>query len=235
MDVAVIAAAAVLGVLIGPWLAEVVERAPRRERVPLRLRPASVAVLEGGGRRTRDLVVRVLAPVVLALAAARWGASLVVLPYLVLYAALLVLAMIDVEHHRLPDNVVFPVLAVTTTLVIAISSVLDSPTRALPALAGAGIYFVLLAVPWFVYPRGLGFGDVKLAALLGLHIGWIYAGIIEGIVLILYSLVIACGLGIVIGLGVTIARRERAEFPFGPALAVGAVTVITFSEALLAV
>jgi prepilin signal peptidase PulO-like enzyme (type II secretory pathway) len=46
-------------------------------------------------------------------------------------------------------------------------------------------------------------------------------------------LVVACGIGVAIGLGVTIARRKRAEFPFGPALAIGTVLIITFSDAIL--
>jgi leader peptidase (prepilin peptidase)/N-methyltransferase len=233
-DLAVVVAAAVAGVLIGPWLAEVVQRAPVGERVPVTLRPAPVGVLERDGRRRTDLVVRTLAPLVLALAAVRWGASIVVLPYLVLYAALLVLSVIDVEHHRLPDNVVFPTFGITLVLIGAISAVLESPARAIPALVGSGVYFLLLAVPWFVYPKGLGFGDVKLAAVLGLHLGWIYSGLIQGVALILYSLVVACAIGVVTGLGVTVARRTRAEFPFGPALAVGTIVVITFSDAFLA-
>lgn len=233
MDALAVVLAVGVGVLVGPWLAEVVERAPRRERVPVSLRPVAVLADDRDRRRTRDRVVRALAPLVLALAAARWGWSLVVLPYAVFYAALLVLSVIDVEHHRLPDNVVFPTLAVCTALILAVSTVLEGPDRAGPALMGAGIYFLLLAVPWFIYPKGLGFGDVKLGAVLGLHLGWIYASIIEGVVLILYSLVLACGIGVVIGLGVTIARRRRAEFPFGPALAIGCITIITFSDAVL--
>jgi len=232
-DLAAVAAAAVLGVLLGPLLAQIVEQAPNRERVSVSLRPAPSGVIEHAGRRSRDLAVRVLAPLVLALAAARFGASLAVLPYLVFYAALLVLSAIDIEHHRLPDNVVFPALGITTALIIGVSTVLEGPARALPALVGAGVYFLLLAVPWFIYPKGLGFGDVKLAALLGLHIGWIYAGFIQGVALILYSLVVACGIGVATGVGVMIARRKRAEFPFGPALAVGTVVIITFSDAIL--
>jgi leader peptidase (prepilin peptidase)/N-methyltransferase len=235
MDTVVVIAAAAVGVLIGPWLTEVVERAPRRERVPVRLRPAAISVLEQDRRRPRDLAVRVLAPLVLALAALRWGASIVVLPYMVLYAALLVLSAIDIEHHRLPDNVVFPTFAITATLILGISTVLEGPGRAVPALVGAGVYFLLLALPWFIYPKGLGFGDVKLAAVLGLHLGWIYAGLIEGVALILYSLVVACGIGVAIGVGVAIARRTRSEFPFGPALAIGCVVMITFSDVVVRV
>ena len=232
-DLVVVVAAAAVGVLIGPLLAEIVERAPKRERVPVSLRPAAVSVLERDRRHPRDLAVRILAPLVLALAAVRWGASIVVLPYLVVYAALLVLSAIDIEHHRLPDNVVLPTLGVTTALIIGISTILDGPGRAVPALLGAGVYFLMLAVPWIVYPKGLGFGDVKLAALLGLHIGWIYAGLIQGVALILYSLVVACGIGVATGLGIMIARHKRVEFPFGPALAVGTVVIITFSDAIL--
>jgi leader peptidase (prepilin peptidase)/N-methyltransferase len=233
MDLGVVGASALIGVAIGPLLAEIVEQAPKRERVTVSLRPAAGSLLERDRRHTRDLAIRVLAPIVLALAAVRFGASIAVLPYLVLYAALLVLSAIDIEHHRLPDNVVFPALGITTALVIAISTILVGPGRAVPALVGSGVYFVMLAVPWFIYPKGLGFGDVKLAALLGLHIGWLYAGVIQGVALILYALVVACGIGVATGLGIAVVRRTRAEFPFGPALAVGAVVIITFSDAIL--
>ena len=232
-DLLVVAGAAAAGVLIGPLLVQIVERSPRNERVLVSLRPAGEGRIDVEAHRTRHRVVRGLAPLVLALAAVRWGASIVVLPYLVLYAALLVLSAIDIEHHRLPDNVVFPTLAITTGMVLVISTILESPGRAVPALFGAAVYFLLLAVPWFVYPKGLGFGDVKLAAVLGLHIGWIYSGRILGVALILYSLVVACAIGVVTGLAVTVARRKRAEFPFGPALATGAIVIITFSESIL--
>jgi leader peptidase (prepilin peptidase)/N-methyltransferase len=233
LDLIAVGAAALAGVVLGPWLTEVVERAPNRERVPVPFRSGSVSVVDRDRRRNRDLAVRVLAPIVLALAAARWGWSMAVFPYLVLYAALLVLSVIDIEHHRLPDNVVFPTLALSTGLIIVISTILDSPARAVPALVGAAVYFVLLGIPWFVYPKGLGFGDVKLSAVLGLPLGWIYAGLIDGVALILYSLIVACAIGVVIGIGVTIARRKRAEFPFGPALALGTIAVISFSDRIL--
>ena len=64
----------------------------------------------------------------------------------------------------------------------------------------------------------MGFGDVRLAAVLGLYLGWI------NIRLPLISLFFACIIGVVLGLGYRMIVRDGSKFfPFGPGLAIGAL------------
>lgn len=83
------------------------------------------------------------------------------------------LAVIDLEHHRLPDAVVLPSYAVGGAL-LATSSLLVGDW---PALVRAAIGLVSLFVFYLIaalsYPGGMGFGDVKLAGVLGLYLAWL--------------------------------------------------------------
>jgi leader peptidase (prepilin peptidase)/N-methyltransferase len=232
MDAIAVVVSAALGVLIGPWLVAVVERVPDRQPVPATLWPTP---LESSAEpnRARQLGVRLGAPALLVLAAVRWGASPVLIPFLVLYAGLLVLSVIDIEHHRLPNRVLFPTLWVSLALIVGISVVEGFPSAIIGALAGAGFYFTLLLIPHLIYPPGMGFGDVKLALLLGLFLGWIHQTPLRAVALVLWALIIASALGTLMGLAMTIVRRRRGEFPFGPALAVGCIVVISFSDRFL--
>ena len=103
----------------------------------------------------------------------------------------------------------------------------------------------------------MGFGDVKLALLLGLHLGWVsgmtYLGWAPVVRLVFYALLLGCVIGVGGGLALAAARRgarrqvlvdpEMADgqptrvlaqsFPFGPALAAGTMVVVLFSDAFL--
>lgn len=230
MDAAAVVGAGILGILIGPVLVRLVQRVPvlawagavgsdyERPLDPVR----------------RDRAVRVLAPVLFAAGALRWGATWVLVPFLFLFAVLLVISVIDLEHYRIPDKLLFPALAVSVPMIVAVSAI-EGVTDAVPsALVGAVAYFVLLLVPHLLYPRGLGFGDVKLALLMGLYLGWIYLDVFAAVALVMWALVLGSGIGVVIGVGYGLVRGKRAEFPFGPSLAAGCVLAICFSDLFVA-
>lgn len=228
-DLVAVAVAVVAGVVATPTLLRLIERVPAMA--------TGAYVSEEDGVITpaaRDRATRVLAPLLFGLAALRWGASAVVLPFLVCFAALLVVSMIDLEHYRIPDRITFPALAVSSGLIVFVSAVNDiGMVHVRNAAIGAVAYFVLLLVPHLVYPRGMGFGDVKLALLMGLHLGWIYADVIDGIALVMWALILGSGLGVLAGVGFAVARRRRAEFPFGPALAAGCVLAVLLSASFV--
>ena len=58
---------------------------------------------------------------VFALAAIRWGATSVLVPFLFLVAVLVVVSLIDLEHYRIPDRIVFPALGVSVGLIVFVS------------------------------------------------------------------------------------------------------------------
>jgi prepilin signal peptidase PulO-like enzyme (type II secretory pathway) len=78
----------------------------------------------------------------------------------------------------------------------------------------------------------MGFGDVKLALLLGLFLGWLGwrpDDDLEGpLQYVLYGLVLGCLLGVVFGVVHRLVTRDGSGFPFGPALAAGCVAVLVW-------
>ena len=183
--------------------------------------------------RSWGLAAEILSPALFALAVARFGASWVVLAFWVCFAALLVVSVIDIQHYRIPDRIVFPALAISLPLIVVVSLGYGEPDAVVHALIGAAAYFLLLFLAHLVYPAGMGFGDVKLALLMGLFLGWIAPDGIRAVTLVLFALMIGCLLGVVVGGVLALVRRKNAAFPFGPALAASTVLAVLFSQQLL--
>lgn len=183
--------------------------------------------------RSWGLASELLTPVLFALAVVRFGASWVVVPFWVCFAALLVVSVIDVQHYRIPDRIVFPALGLSLPLIVVVSLGYGEPDAIVHALIGAGAYFLLLFLAHLVYPAGMGFGDVKLALLMGLFLGWIAPDGIRAFTLVLFALMIGCLLGVVVGGVLALVRGKNAAFPFGPALAASTVAAVLFSQQLL--
>lgn len=234
-----------LGVPVGAFLNVVVERVP--DRTPLRAAvegdptpprswlgvPVQPWLLRGPGageRRTRWLAVELATALVFATFGARFGDTSVVLPLLVLGAALVAVTFVDLEHLRIPDRITFPALGLGLVGVVAVSLQHDRTGPIRGALTGAVLYFLLLLLPHLAYPRGMGFGDVKLALVMGLFLGWLGwergEEVLGPLRLVLYALMAGCLLGVVFGLVHAAVTRRRGEFPFGPALAVACVVVL---------
>lgn len=157
----------------------------------------------------------------------RFGASWALVPMLLLVSTLLAQSVIDLELYRLLDAITFPVLGAGIVLIGAVSVVEGDPGRILWALGGAAGYFILLLVPALIMPRGMGLGDVKLALLLGLHLGWLHP------LLIVFALIAGCLLGIVAGVIALAVRRRSEAYPFGPWLALGTLVCLVWSEQIL--
>jgi leader peptidase (prepilin peptidase) / N-methyltransferase len=74
----------------------------------------------------------------------------------------------------------------------------------------------------FVYPNGIGWGDVKLSGVIGLYLGWF------GVSTLLAGLVGGYLLAAVTGIGLIVARRatRKSQIPFGPFMIAGALAVL---------
>jgi leader peptidase (prepilin peptidase)/N-methyltransferase len=146
------------------------------------------------------------------------GLALSLLAFLYLAAASIALAMIDLETHRLPNKIVLPSYGVGAILLGAAALLTADYDR----LLGAGIGLAAMWLAYFLmailYPGGMGFGDVKLAGVLGLFLGWLGWG-----PLIIGSFS-AFLLGGVFALLLLVARRvtRKGGIPFGPWMLVGA-------------
>ncbi|CAI9406134.1 prepilin peptidase [Nocardioides sp. T2.26MG-1] len=131
------------------------------------------------------------------------------------------LAAVDLRTHLLPTVVVWPTFLVTAVLVL-LSGLLEADRD---ALVGAGlgvvVVFGLFYLLWWIHPAGMGFGDVRLSAVLGLALGYLgWAEVLIGV----YGAFLAFS---VPGLLVALVRRNRAvlkvAYPFGPFLLAGAL------------
>jgi prepilin signal peptidase PulO-like enzyme (type II secretory pathway) len=166
-----------------------------------------------------------------ALAANKFDRGWVVLPYLVVFSVLLAVSVVDLRLFRIPDRFVFPGLALTFVLIVIASFViLPSAGDAFTVLKRAGVglltYFGILFFFHLIYPRGMGFGDVKLALLMGLSLGWLASSYFSAVYLVLVALFFGCVLGIVFGLVWRLVQGKGGAFPFGPALCLAVVWVV---------
>jgi leader peptidase (prepilin peptidase)/N-methyltransferase len=172
--------------------------------------------------------VELLTAVVFALLAARFGAAWALPAFLYLAAVGVALAFIDYDTRRLPDVIVLPSIAVGAVLLLAPAAGQAAWGSYVRALLGALVLFGFYFVVWFVYPKGMGFGDVKLAGLLGLHLAWLGWG----------ALVVGAFLGFLIGAVVGVALMighragRRSAIPFGPSMCAGALLGILIGPAI---
>lgn len=182
-------------------------------------------------------VVTICSVTLVVFAALAWRFSDVswieLLCYLAGFAAVLLASAIDLTEYRLPDAVVLPSISLGIMLVIIVSLAEGSPGRIREALIGSAIAFSVLLVAHLISPRGMGFGDVKFAALLGLMVGWQANDLPDVIVLVLWLLLIGFAFGTIGGLALMVLRGRNQSFPFGPFLAAGTFFAVVFSRALI--
>ncbi len=247
-------AAAAAGLVIGSYLNVVIHRLPRRIstvlprsrcprcRSPIRAWenvPVISFLLLGGRCRHCGGVISWRYPLVEAATAAcfaasfasfagpagvpLWRASLIAC---VFCAAMIVLAMIDLEHYILPDAITLPGIAVGLALQPWIPW-----TSFGEALAGALLGgLVLYAVGWLWYrfrgAWGMGLGDVKMLAMIGAFLGW------KGVVATLFLGSVSGSL--VGGLAMLTGRLHlKSKLPFGFFLALGAIFTLFVGRGLL--
>lgn len=129
-----------------------------------------------------------------------------------------VLAVIDARTHRLPNRIVLPAYPVALAM-FAIACLLGAEWSALlRALLGMAALFSFYLVLRMIGGAGMGGGDVKLAGVLGLYLGWL------GWPAVLVGVVAGFVLGGVYGLVLIALRRahRRTAIPFGPFMLAGA-------------
>jgi leader peptidase (prepilin peptidase)/N-methyltransferase len=218
---------ALLALPAGWFAAVLVERVP--DRLPL------FAPLKPLRPSARDLLVHALVLALFVVAALRFDDASVgeLFAYLVLFTALAALSVIDGEIYRLPDLIVLPTLAASIPIIVVVSIAIDDPERIRYALLGAAVYFGFLFIAHLISPRGMGFGDVKLAAVMGLYVGWLGTSYVEALALVLWAMLLGFLTGTVLGVVLLVTRRRSRPFPFGPFLALGCVAAIVLSEGLV--
>ncbi len=195
-------------------------------------------------------IPEVLTGLLFGLAAAQYG-DWRLAAMLVLMAVSVALTIVDLVQYRLPNAILFPGMA-ASAVIIVVGELLDGDTSAIGhAAIGAVLYSALLLAVHLLNPAGMGFGDVKLALLLGAFAGWVADSRLDAVRAVLIALFIGSALGVVLGLGRVVVQRlgrsflpdpeegsagpgvRHTTFPFGPPLMVGAILVALYPAALI--
>jgi leader peptidase (prepilin peptidase) / N-methyltransferase len=141
---------------------------------------------------------------------------------LVLVGVLVPIALIDLDHRIIPNKITLP----ATVAAVAIGAMLDLHRVPEQLIAGAGAGGFLLAFA-LMYPRGMGIGDVKLAAVLGLFLGR-SAG-----VALLAALLLGTIVGAVVMTRLGVEKGRKTAVPFGPFLALGGLVALFVGPAII--
>ena len=134
-------------------------------------------------------------------------------------AVLVAVSAIDLEHRIIPNRIVLP-----ATAVVLVANTLRDPSPEW-ILAGLGA-FTFLLVAALIYPAGMGMGDVKLAALMGVALGrTVPVALMAGMTAAMIpSLILFARHG---------SKARKMGIPFGPFLAVGSVVALFWGHAIL--
>jgi leader peptidase (prepilin peptidase)/N-methyltransferase len=230
----------IAGLAMGSFLTVVSYRLPRRESI---VKPRSACPGCGTTIRSRDNIPVVsylllrgrcrdcgtrISPiypltelatgVLFAAAALRFDRTLIAAVVAVFLGVVLAAAVIDARHRIIPNRLVYAGL-IGFSVVLVAGRLADQGTDPLGALVGFLAFGGGLLLMALISPKGMGMGDVKLAALIGLVLGSLgmrYVAVAAG------AAIFAGGLGALAVLVVGRVGRKQA-IPFGPYLAAGAV------------
>ena len=244
----VLIACIVMGLLIGSFLTVVVDRVPRGASVvappsacgacdhrltALDLVPiGSWLALRGKCRHCGNpigkepLIIETLNASVFVLFGLKFGADAVLPAFCILGAALVALVWIDLREFRLPREITYTAFVLGAIALVIAALVNDEPERIWQAALGAGIALAVMGLIYVASRGQMGDGDVRLAPLLGLYLGYLNPGIVP------VGLFLGFLLGAVIGvvaMAVGKAGRKTA-LPFGPFLAAGTVLAVFIGQ-----
>lgn len=171
----------------------------------------------------RRYAVALVTAMVFAVLAWRLGTTALLAAYLYLGAVGTVLTFVDIAVKRLPDPFTLPSYVVGPVLLAAAAPfTADGWPRLAYALVGMAFLWLVYGLQHFLLPNAIGRGDVKLAGVLGLYLGWFgqstwFIGLLLGFVF-----------GGLAAVGLLLTRRasRKTEIPFGPYMMAGALVAI---------
>lgn len=240
---------AIIGFVGASFVQRVIERTPAHE--PVRVAPhCRNCGVDSTGTQKNSLLARLtrnrycdncdhalwarfpgvecLCAFVLGAAGATIGWTWTLPAYLVFFLGLTTISVIDLRHYLIPNRVIYPTLYATFLLLVAAAVIEGNGHKLVQALVGMACAWFFFFVVWFIYPRGMGFGDVRLSALIGLVSGWVSLGNV--VLSVLLALLIGAAIGLV--LIVVRLRSRKQAIPFGPFLALGATISVLWGDQL---
>ena len=177
---------------------------------------------------TRYPAVELLTGVLFAVLAGHFGLVWELPAYLYLAAIGVALAAIDLDVRRLPDALTLPSYPVAIVLLGVPALISGSSGAWLRGLAAGAALFLFYFLLVLIYPKGMGFGDVKLSGVLGIYLGYLGWGalIVGGFA--------GFALGGVVGGGLMLLGRagRKTALPFGPFMLLATLVGILWGQAL---
>ncbi len=237
--------------MVGSFLNVVVHRVPEKQsvvrprsrcpRCDTTLKPwdnvpvVSWLLLRGRCRSCRGAIsiryplIEVATAALFVAAAVRLGADPALPAFLVVFAALLAISAVDLERFIVPNRILYPALFMAAPLLVVAAALDDDWSSLWGAVLGGALGWVLLFAIHMASPKGMGFGDVRLAGLIGMLLGWLSIGhVLLGLFLAFLSAAV-----VGVGLMVTGVRGRKDRVPFGPFLALGAITAVFLGGPIL--
>ncbi len=141
---------------------------------------------------------------------------------LVLVAVLVPVALIDLEEQIIPNRITLPAAVAGVAIGLALAPA-RVPEQLIAGAAAGGFLLVFV----LAYPRGMGMGDVKLAAVLGLYLGSSVAPAM------LVALISGTLVGVVVIMRLGVAQGRKTAVPFGPFLALGGLVGLLAGPAII--
>ncbi len=148
--------------------------------------------------------------------------------YLFITSALIVIFVYDFRHYIIPDKIVYSAIVITFLYQLAISQYPISNIQyfisfILAAFLASGFFFAIVVI---TKGAGMGGGDVKLAFLMGLALGWPK---------ILAALFLTFTIGAICGIILIALKRKKfkSEIPFGPFLVLGTFAALFWGEEIV--
>lgn len=162
-----------------------------------------------------------LAALYVAVVAVFWGEGAEIALGLVFVTMLMAITLTDLDSRIIPNKVLL-LASAAAVVIVAVGDPGSFPERAVAAAAAGGVFFLAA----LAYPKGMGLGDVKLAAVMGLFLGRNVAP----------ALIVALLAGSLVGIAI-IAREGAAArkqaLPFGPFLALGGAVGLLLGDQLV--
>lgn len=242
---------AIFGTIIGSFLNVCIYRIPNKESIaypgskcgncntslkPLDLIPVlSYLFLKGKCRYCQSKVsiqyplIELLNGALYVLLYHYFDISLITITYSILFSVLLTVAVIDYKTMRIPNPLVIFGLIVATIYLITASiyymDIIIIPKGIAGMLLGATIIGICMLISLLLFKKqGMGMGDLKLLAMIGLFVGS---------QLVIYTIFIAVILGGIYAVLLLLTKRNESLFPFGPFISIGAVIGILWGDSLL--
>jgi len=154
------------------------------------------------------------------------GLSLATLIYFIFIACLLVITFIDLDHRIIPDVITLPGIPIFFVMALAVPDVTLKDSLIGLLIGGGSLWAVAYIYKLLTDKDGMGGGDIKLLAMMGVLIGW------QGV---LFTIFVSSATGSVTGLLLMLIQKGNLKLavPFGPFLAIGAISYIFFGQQMI--